>query len=798
MQFTGEFYVPEQHGNIELEHVHRYLQATRIVAGKSVLDIACGEGYGSSLLAAAGATVTGVDISEEVIAHARARYPREGLSFLVGDCAAMPIADRSVDVVVSFETIEHHDQHDAMMREIKRVLRPDGCLLISTPDRLHYSIEPGSTNPFHVKELLEEEFKSLIRTHFRKAAFFGQRIAYGSAILSDESTQIATCFWRDQSTGEIRAGNNRPLYWIALASDSKLPELGMGMFEQPIDDTETVNAWRAAAISADEAASTSRAQADESRSQADESRSQADELRAIVRRSRAAMRQAQRRLATVAEELKAERAHLDQVRVLADHEKDAIAAREEELAIQGVELSRLRVQAEELMALRSSRLLRLRDAVRQGPLTPRKIGRIGKRSLALVVPRSGPRRKQSIASSHRESEGVPGFDPVFYLKTYPDVAAAAVDPLDHYLQYGKSEGRLPRDPRLPADGEHLPRTEGVPGFDPVYYLKTYPDVAAAGVDPLDHYLRYGRSEGRRPRDPRVPADDVQLPEFAIPARAHEYLPLVSIIVPCYNHADFLEDRLASIYSQTYRGPVEIFLLDDVSSDCSLEILHEFAGRYPDRTTVVANSVNSGSAFRQWRRGFALAKGEVVWIAESDDLCDLNLLETLVPLMANSAVMLAFARTLFFREAPDDVVFSLEEYLHDLVGLRFDVEWTRPARDLVTAGFYDRNLVPNVSGALLRHPGSMPLLDDPEWQAMQLAGDWLFYLELIRGGLVAFSPATTDYHRSNESTLTTQVGKTPTLALEIERVRSAAGRIYGLDAIPAKFRVAEPGRRSGSS
>jgi hypothetical protein len=510
------------------------------------------------------------------------------------------------------------------------------------------------------------------------------------------------------------------------------------------------------------------------------------------------MRQAQRRLATVAEELKAQRAHLDQVRALADQRKEAIAAREEELAVQGVELARLRAQAEELAALRSSRLLRLRDAVRQGPLTPRKIGRIGKRSLALLVPRSGAGRKQPMASSRPRTEDVPGFDPVFYLRAHPDVAAAGVDPLDHYLQYGRSEGRLPREPRAPADGKHLPRTDDVPGFDPVFYLKTYPDVAAAGVDPLDHYLQYGRSEGRLPRDPRARADDELLPEFAVPTRAHQYLPLVSIIVPGYNHADFLEDRLTSIYSQTYRGPIEVFLLDDGSSDRSIEILHEFAGRYPDRTTVVANSVNSGSAFRQWRRGFALAKGEVVWIAESDDLCDLNLLETLVPLMANPAVMLAFARTLFFREALDDVVFSLEEYLHDLVSLRFDVEWTRPARELVTAGFYDRNLVPNVSGALLRHPGEMPLLDDPGWQAMQLAGDWLFYLELTRGGLVAFSPATTDYHRSNESTLTTQVGKTPALALEIERVRSAASRIYGLDAVPKKFRAPEPGRLSGRS
>jgi len=125
MELTGEFFVPEQQGNIELEHVHRYLQATQIVAGKSVLDIACGEGYGSLLLAASATTVTGVDISEEVTRTRATGTPRDNVTFLVGDCSDMPVANQSVDVVVSFETIEHHDQHEAMMREIKRVLRPE-------------------------------------------------------------------------------------------------------------------------------------------------------------------------------------------------------------------------------------------------------------------------------------------------------------------------------------------------------------------------------------------------------------------------------------------------------------------------------------------------------------------------------------------------------------------------------------------------------------------------------------------------------------------------------------------------
>jgi hypothetical protein len=357
-------------------------------------------------------------------------------------------------------------------------------------------------------------------------------------------------------------------------------------------------------------------------------------------------------------------------------------------------------------------------------MVPRKLGRIGRRALALLVPRRGPGPQ-------------------------------------------------------PPTGSPNPPLEDVPGFDPVFYVKRYPDVAAAGVDPLAHYLEYGRSEGRLAHGLRLPGGEMRLSPLILTSGARDYSPLVSIIVPAFNHAEFLEDRLTSIYSQTYGGPVEVLLLDDASSDGSLEILRHFARRYPDRTTLVANSENSGSAFRQWRRGFELARGDVVWIAESDDLCDLDFLETLVPLMADPAVKLVFANTLFFRETTDDIVNSLEGHLHDLVDLRVDVQWVCPARDLVAAGFYERNVVPNVSGALLRHPGSMALLDDQGWQSMRLAGDWLFYLELIKGGLVAFSPATTDYHRSHEATLTTRVGMTPTLAAEIDQVRSAARRLYRL-------------------
>ena len=110
MKFTGERFLPNIDGAIALEHLHRYLVASLYVHNKDVLDIASGEGYGSAMLARNAKTVIGVDISEDAIAHATARYAAKNLEFRAGNAAKIPLEDASVDVVVSFETIEHQDR----------------------------------------------------------------------------------------------------------------------------------------------------------------------------------------------------------------------------------------------------------------------------------------------------------------------------------------------------------------------------------------------------------------------------------------------------------------------------------------------------------------------------------------------------------------------------------------------------------------------------------------------------------------------------------------------------------------
>lgn len=183
LEFTGERLTTSLnsvHGVIE--HLHRYAIAQKIAQNKVVLDIASGEGYGSFLLSKSASKVFGVDIDERSINHAKDKYARsKNTEFKVGSTDAIPLDDNSVDVVVSFETIEHHDRHDLMMKEISRVLKTDGVLLISSPEKSIYS-ERDSNNPFHIKELILDDFMDLLKRHFANVELFNQRFVIGSLI----------------------------------------------------------------------------------------------------------------------------------------------------------------------------------------------------------------------------------------------------------------------------------------------------------------------------------------------------------------------------------------------------------------------------------------------------------------------------------------------------------------------------------------------------------------------------------------------------------------------------------------
>jgi SAM-dependent methyltransferase len=169
--FTERMVPEEAHARIFWEHIARYRFAKDFARGKRVLDIACGEGYGAAALAKAGATsVVGVDISHEACDNARQKY---GLDARQGDAQVIPLPDRSIDLVVSFETIEHIDDPITFLSECTRVLAPAGTLIVSTPNRPVYSGE-GRQNPFHRLEFNEEEFVELLRVRFKSVRLYTQ------------------------------------------------------------------------------------------------------------------------------------------------------------------------------------------------------------------------------------------------------------------------------------------------------------------------------------------------------------------------------------------------------------------------------------------------------------------------------------------------------------------------------------------------------------------------------------------------------------------------------------------------
>jgi len=230
MEYTGERFIPTLQGDIRLEHLHRYEWCLPYVAGKRVLDIACGEGYGSRLLARTATSVTGVDISDEAVEHAKAAYAGDdSLVFIQGDAAQIPLPDRCVDVVVSFETIEHHDKHVEMMSEIRRVLTEDGVLIMSSPNKQIYSDLAGSDhNHFHVKELYFSELDELLRQYFSSVAYFGQRVTATSLLqpLEEVADDLLSAY-AETVSGVKAAIPSRiePMYYLALASNQDLPKL---------------------------------------------------------------------------------------------------------------------------------------------------------------------------------------------------------------------------------------------------------------------------------------------------------------------------------------------------------------------------------------------------------------------------------------------------------------------------------------------------------------------------------------------------------------------------------------------
>jgi glycosyltransferase involved in cell wall biosynthesis len=223
------------------------------------------------------------------------------------------------------------------------------------------------------------------------------------------------------------------------------------------------------------------------------------------------------------------------------------------------------------------------------------------------------------------------------------------------------------------------------------------------------------------------------PAKASDAKHRRQESLVSVIVPNYNHEKYLPERLRSIREQTYQN-VEIILLDDASTDQSRGILESFSNQ-ESRARFIPNAQNSGSTFKQWRKGLRQARGKYVWLAESDDAAEPEFLEALVEkLESDPELSLAYCQLEMVSPNGQKLGTSEEPWLSEIDPLRWKTDFVNDGLDEIRRFLVIKNTILNASGVVFRNAeGIANLVDD----SMRLCADWLFWVRLLQRGGVAF-------------------------------------------------------------
>jgi SAM-dependent methyltransferase/glycosyltransferase involved in cell wall biosynthesis/archaellum component FlaC len=557
LQNTGERLLPWelQHPQNHYEHLQRYYFAAQFAAGCKVLDLGSGEGYGADILAVAAKEVVGVDISPEVVEWANQRYRRTNLSYLCGSAADIPIQGESMlDLVVCFEMIEHIADQQALLREAKRLLKPEGLLIVSTPNKSVYSDEPQYQNPFHMRELYIPDFRRLIESFFPYASYMGQRVHSAAAMWPLDESATKTCEIvverRKDTFVPVEAGEKSPMYVVAVASQKPLPvevqkKNSSYFFLLDVSDTLVKELYKDAQRNLEAQRSSFENRWVEAQSQFVEARSQFDGQWREAKKQEEALR------AQIADRDVEIRNAGDRANQL-EAQVSKLERRIDELS------SRAENLKGELDGVYNSRAWKIAAGLRKAKRACNSVySAVRLMPLALYRQRSP---KPIVALKFVRMLSQSGLvDRDFYRRSYPDVAALGVDPVVHYLMMGAEEGRDPNpffstffyresNPDVVRAGINpllhfldCGGREGRdphPGFSASFYLEHNPDVARAGLNPLVHFARWGRAEGRKTARHfgGAPESASCVSEHHVPVEIAAYSPLTH---PLFDRAESL-------------------------------------------------------------------------------------------------------------------------------------------------------------------------------------------------------------------------------------------------------------------
>ena len=254
---------------------------------------------------------------------------------------------------------------------------------------------------------------------------------------------------------------------------------------------------------------------------------------------------------------------------------------------------------------------------------------------------------------------------------------------------------------------------------------------------------------------------------------------ISAVIPNYNYEDFLYQRIYSILNQKVKV-TELIILDDCSKDNSRELIKEICNKLKQYIDIryVFNETNSGSAFKQWKKGFDEATGDYVWICEADDYCDKNFLKNIVkPIIKKENIMISYSDTAFINKDGDIIVRTIKPEIDLLKTSHWDTNYINDGIEEIKNYSYLNCTIANVSSALIKNGDYDSIFT--EASNFKQAGDWLFYISIIEKGKIAYYNKPLNYYRLHGNNVTS-VTKKQDHFNEILKIHKLIEKRYGLN------------------
>ena len=224
---------------------------------------------------------------------------------------------------------------------------------------------------------------------------------------------------------------------------------------------------------------------------------------------------------------------------------------------------------------------------------------------------------------------------------------------------------------------------------------------------------------------------------------------ISVIVPNFNYAQYLMERLESIEAQHY--PIaELIVLDDASTDKSMEIIHQFQLQTSLNMKIIKNKENSGSVFAQWVKGISEAEGNYIWIAEADDLSDPEFLEQTMSAFQDEEVVLSYCLSRIINADSETIKSDYLEATDDIDKEKWKSPYTRGGTEEICDTFAIKNTIPNVSSVVFRKIDISPI--EETLTTFHVAGDWYFYVWLLQHGKIAYTAEILNFYRWHDESV----------------------------------------------